>query len=98
MPPLVDVDIEALAEICARYGVARLDVFGSVSRGEDRPDSDIDILYELVPGRRLGWNIEDLSDELTLLFGRPVDLISRRAIHQQLRDSVLGEVHPLHAA
>jgi predicted nucleotidyltransferase len=98
MPQVVDVDTEALAEICARYGVARLDVFGSVSRGEDRPDSDIDILYELGPGRRLGWNIEDLSDELTLLFGRPVDLISRRALHERLRESVLSEARPLYAA
>lgn len=94
----MDVDIEALAEICGRYGVARLDVFGSVSRGEDRPNSDIDILYELAPGRRLGWNIEDLSDELAALFGRPVDLISHRALHERLRDSVLSEARPLYAA
>ncbi|MEZ5139642.1 MAG: nucleotidyltransferase family protein [Acidimicrobiales bacterium] len=94
----MDVDFEALAEICARYGVARLDVFGSVSRGEDRPDSDIDILYALVPGRRLGWNIEDLTDELTVLFGRPVDLISRQALHERLRESVLSEARPLYAA
>ena len=50
-----DVDAERIAEICRRYGVARLDVFGSVSRGEAAPDSDVDVLYELAPGARLGW-------------------------------------------
>lgn len=57
----VDVDFDQLASICERYGVARLDVFGSVARGEEGPGSDLDLLYELAPGARLGWEIEDLS-------------------------------------
>lgn len=96
--PVAPDDRPALAEICTRYGVARLDVFGSVSRGDDRPDSDIDVLYELLPGRRLGWKVEDLADELTQLLGRPVDLVSRNALHEQLRDVVLSEARPLYAA
>lgn len=92
------VDLRRLAEICAEYGVARLEVFGSVSRGDARPDSDIDVLYELAPGSRLGWKIEDLADELTEVLGRPVDLISRNALHEQLRESVLGEARVLYAA
>ncbi len=47
------VDDRRLREICARYRVARLDVFGSTARGDDRPDSDIDVLYELEPGAHL---------------------------------------------
>lgn len=92
------IDDAALAEICERYGVARLEVFGSLSRGEDTADSDIDVLYTLRPGARLGWAIEDLSDELSALFGRPVDLVSRAALHPRLRDTVLGEAKPLYAA
>lgn len=87
-----------LALVCQRYGVARLEVFGSVSRGQAGPGSDVDVLYELEPGRRLGWEIEDLADELTLVLGRPVDLVSRRAIHEKLRDAVLAEAEPLYAA
>jgi predicted nucleotidyltransferase len=74
--PGVTVDEARLAEVCARYGIARLLVFGSVARGTATPDSDIDVLYELEPGRRLGWEIEQLADELAALFGRPVDLVS----------------------
>ncbi|HEY8821813.1 MAG TPA: nucleotidyltransferase domain-containing protein, partial [Dermatophilaceae bacterium] len=75
------VDKVRLAAVCARYGIARLMIFGSVARGTADPSSDVDVLYELQPGRRLGWEIEDLSDELSELFGRPVDLVSRAALH-----------------
>lgn len=76
----------------------RLDVFGSVSRGDARPDSDVDVLYELAPGARLGWEIENLSDELSDALDRPVDLVSRRALHEGFRDAVLAEASLLHAA
>jgi predicted nucleotidyltransferase len=92
------VDPEALEEICARYGVARLDVFGSISRGDFTADSDVDVLYTLEPGARLGWEIEDLSDELSALFGRPVDLVAKVALHPRLRDNVLAEAKLLYAA
>ncbi|MEX1264310.1 MAG: nucleotidyltransferase family protein [Actinomycetota bacterium] len=94
----LDINLERLGEICQRFGVARLEVFGSASRGEERPDSDVDVLYELAPGARLGWNIEDLTDELSDLFGRPVDLVSRKALHERLREAVLAEALVLYAA
>jgi uncharacterized protein len=96
--PGLTVDIEQLRDICTRYGVSRLDVFGSFARGEPKADSDIDVMYELEPGARLAWNVEQLADELSALFGRPVDLVSRRALHKRLRDSVLAEARPLYAA
>jgi predicted nucleotidyltransferase len=94
----VTVDEARLAAVCARYGVARLMIFGSVARGTAEPSSDVDVLYELQPGRRLGWEVEDLSDELSELFGRPVDLVSRAALHERLRAAVLAEAQPLYAA
>jgi len=94
----VTVDEARLAAVCGRYGVARLMIFGSVARGTAEPSSDVDVLYELQPGRRLGWEIEDLSDELSELFGRPVDLVSRAALHERLRAAVLAEARPLYAA
>ncbi|MHA6513354.1 nucleotidyltransferase family protein [Tessaracoccus sp. Z1128] len=59
---------------------------------------DIDLLYTLAPGARLGWEIEDLSDELAVVFGRRVDLVARRALHPALREHVLLEAEPVHAA
>ena len=94
----VTVDEARLAAVCARYGIARLMIFGSVARGTAGPSSDVDVLYELQPGRRLGWEIEDLSDELSELFERPVDLVSRAALHERLRAAVLAEAQSLYAA
>ncbi len=70
----VEVDEGRLATICERYGISELQIFGSQARGAARPDSDIDVLYTLRPGRRLGWEIEQLTDELSELFGGRVDL------------------------
>ena len=82
----LDVDRLRLDALCRRFGIARLDVFGSVARGEGGPGSDVDLLYELAQGRALGWEIEDLSQDLADLFGRPVDLVSRKALHPLIRD------------
>ncbi len=96
--PELTVDERQLRDVCNRYGVARLDVFGSIGSGEAHPDSDVDILYELQPGARLGWRIEDLADELSAIFGRRVDPEPVNALHERLRDSVLSEARPLYAA
>lgn len=94
----VEVDEGRLADICDRYGIAKLQIFGSQARGNAGPDSDIDVLYTLRPGRRLGWEIEQLADELTGLFGRKVDLVSLRSLHPLLQPSVLAEAQPVYAA
>lgn len=84
--------------MCRRFGGARLDVFGSVARGEAGPGSDVDLLYELAQGRSLGWEIEDLSQDLANLFGRPVDLVSRRSLHPLIREQVLADAEPFYGA
>lgn len=94
----VEVDEGRLATICERYGISELQIFGSQARGAARPDSDIDILYTLRPGRRLGWEIEQLADELSELFGNRVDLVSRRSLHPLLKPAVLAEARPVYAA
>lgn len=92
------VDQERLREVCERYGVSSLEVFGSVARGEAGPGSDLDLLYVLEPGARLGFALFRLEDELTELFGRPVDLVSRGAINRHIREQVLSEARALYAA
>jgi uncharacterized protein len=96
--PGIEIDEGRLAEICHRYGIAELQIFGSQARGTAGPGSDIDVLYTLRPGRRLGWEIEQLADELSDLFGRPVDLVSLRSLHPLLKPSVLAEARPVYAA
>ena len=94
----MSLDRERLREVCQRYGVVRLEIFGSSARGTADPGSDIDLLYTLAPGARLGWEIEDLASDLEAVLGRPVDLVSRRALNARIRDEVLQEAQPFYAA
>ena len=87
-----------LAQLCEKYGIAELSVFGSVARGEDRPDSDIDLLYVRVPGNDLGMSYFALQEDLEELFGRPVDLVPKEGLHRVIRDRVLADAQVLYAA
>lgn len=91
-------DTRTLEAVCQQYGIARLEVFGSVARDEETSTSDIDLLYTLTPGTRLGWEIEDLVQNLESILGRQIDLISKKALNPIIRDAVLAEAKVLYAA
>lgn len=90
---------DQIVELCRRYGIAELSVFGSVARGEDRPDSDVDLLYVRVPDSTSSlWELWELRDELAQLLGRKVDLIPKDNLHWVIRDHVLAEARNVYAA
>jgi uncharacterized protein len=100
---LVSLDLDAahdqIAELCRRYGIAELSVFGSVARGDDRPDSDVDLLYVSASDSKNSlWELWDLRDELAQLLGRKVDLVPKNSLHWVIRDQVLTEARPVYAA
>ena len=86
---------QQIAEICRRYGVRKMSLFGSASDGTEGPDSDVDLLVEFIPGQSPGLAFVDMQEELSRVFGgRRIDLASplvlrnpwrRRAIEPQLR-------------
>lgn len=80
---------EELAEICRRFHVRELALFGSVLRDGFREDSDIDVLVEYELGARVTlFDHFDLQRELQRLLGRDVDLISKRGLRPALRESI----------
>jgi len=93
------VDEVKLTELCMRYRVRELSLFGSAARGEMRPDSDIDMLVEFLPDADI-----DLVDyagfmlDLSHLLGHKVDLVSKNGLKPLLRASVLQEARLLYAA
>jgi uncharacterized protein len=75
---------DALHQIAARYGVSSLRLFGSVARGEERPDSDIDLLIDLVDDRGFGDYLA-LAEELEFVLHRKVDLVLARSLSPDFR-------------
>jgi predicted nucleotidyltransferase len=76
--------------IVGRHGAGRVRVFGSVVRGEAGPDSDVDILVDLDPGRSL-LDIVAIKQDLEDLLGCRVDVVTEAAISPYIRDRVLDE-------
>ena len=85
-----------IAEICRRYHVRKMSMFGSAAIGQERPESDVDLLVEFIPGEApSGFALVDMQDELSAAFeGRKIDLAfpsilrnayRRKAIEPQLR-------------
>ena len=74
------IDRERIADLCRRYGVARLEVFGSFVRGDAGPASDLDVLVTYLPGREPGIEFIAFCLDLQALVGRKVDLLTRRAV------------------
>ena len=93
---LPEVDI---AEICRRYQVLELSVFGSAARGEMRPDSDVDFLVDFLPNARPGLlGLAAMTRELSVLLGRRVDLAVKPALKPLIRPGVLAEARTVYAA
>ena len=95
----IQVDSRSLAEMCRRYNVRELSLFGSAVRGEMGPDSDIDILVEFEPGARIGLiKFESFVDELELLSGRRIDLVTKSGLKPWVRPSVLKDARVIYAS
>ena len=96
----VGVSAEQVAEFCRRWNVGELALFGSVLRDDFGPDSDVDVLVS--PGSEARWSLYDWVDmrrELEVMFGRPVDLVSRRALRNPYRrHTILGSSRVIYAA
>ncbi|MCW5548676.1 MAG: nucleotidyltransferase domain-containing protein [Opitutaceae bacterium] len=96
-------DLRSVAgAVCQRHPVARLELFGSLTGGRMRPDSDVDLLVEFLPDSKPGLlEMGALQDELEHELGRKVDLLSRRAVEQSRnlyrRRSILARPVTLYA-
>jgi len=79
-------------EIKKRFGVSKIGIFGSFARGEERPESDVDVLVMFRKEGETFNNYMGCKFYLEDLFGRKVDLVMHGAIKKRLRSYILGEV------
>ena len=85
---------EEILAIANRYHAENVRLFGSVARGEDRSDSDVDFLVDFQPGSTL-FDQAGLVDALSSKLGRKVDVVSYRALNRHLIRKIQKEAVPL---
>ena len=83
-----------ILRVAAYHGARNLRVFGSVARGDARPDSDIDFLVDLEPGRSL-FDLGGLLFDLQSLLGVDVDVVTEKGLRPRIRAQVLQEAIPI---
>jgi predicted nucleotidyltransferase len=100
LPARIPFDDEAVRQLCERYHVCELALFGSALRDDFGPSSDVDVLVEFEPDARVTlFDFVRLRDELAALFGREVDLVEKRGLQNPYRRrEILRTAETLYAA
>jgi predicted nucleotidyltransferase len=103
MSARIPIDREKIAEFCRRWEITEFSLFGSVLRDDFRPDSDVDVLVTFALDAE--WSLfddVDMEEELSAIFGRKVDLVSRRAVERSdnwiRRKAILSTAEPVYVA
>jgi predicted nucleotidyltransferase len=79
-----------ICSIAARHGAGNVRVFGSVARGDARPDSDVDLLIDVI-GPTTPWFPGGLLSDLEVFLGQRVDIVIARSLNPLIRDNVLRD-------
>jgi hypothetical protein len=104
MKTAIEIPSKPLADLCRRWGIVKLEMFGSALRDDfDPARSDVDLLVTFAPGRLPGWEFfAELPAEFARLFGRKVDLLTRRAVEEShnwiRRRAILESAVPVYEA
>lgn len=99
MPAQIAIDPEQVADFCRRREVQELALFGSALREDFGPESDVDLLVTFTPGARVSlFDLVDMAEDLSRLFGRRVDLVPKSGLKPRIRRSVLQSSEVIYAA
>ncbi|MCE5199989.1 MAG: nucleotidyltransferase family protein [Armatimonadota bacterium] len=79
-----------ILQAAAKHGASNVRIFGSVARGEAGPDSDVDVLVDMEPGRSL-FDVGGLLMDLQDILGRRVEVVTENALHWYIRDRIIHE-------
>jgi predicted nucleotidyltransferase len=91
-----------IIEFCKRWNVSEFALFGSALRADFRPDSDVDVLVSFAPHANINlFDMVHMQDELKAIFGRNVDLVSKRGVESSRnylrRKRILESAEVIHA-
>ena len=101
-PPPIDIPLDRVEHFCNQWGISEFALFGSVLRHDFGPESDVDVLVSFEPGVRHGiFDVIQMEEELKDLFGRDVDLLTRRGVEMSenavRRDEILNNAEVVYA-
>ncbi|MFV1976694.1 MAG: nucleotidyltransferase family protein [Candidatus Scalindua sp.] len=82
---------ERIIALSDKYGARHIRVFGSIARGDERPDSDVDFLVDFPAGYDLFRQRMPLMNDLQALLGRTVEVIPEHELSPYIREKVLNE-------
>lgn len=85
---------DEIKQIAVKHGANNVRMFGSVARGEDTAQSDIDLLVD-VGSATSSWFPAGLISDLEDLLGKRVEVVTEKALYKGIRDTVLSEAKPL---
>ena len=89
---------DQIVELCRRYQVRELALFGSSVRDDFGPESDVDLLVEFDPSAQVGFlTLSRLQRELSAALNRTVDLVPKRGLKPSIRQSVLDSARVIYA-
>jgi uncharacterized protein len=94
----LEIPTEKIADICRRYGIQEMAIFGSAARGDLRPDSDVDVMVEFAPGVVHGCEYLHLEEELAEAFGRRIDMATQKWLKAHIKQQILGEARVVYQA
>lgn len=90
MNPTIHDHRDEILRLARKHGAQNVRLFGSAARGDDRADSDLDLLVEMEKGRSLIDHVA-LKQDLEELLEREIDVVTEQSLHPRLRDRVLRE-------
>ncbi len=99
----IEIPVNEIETFCKQWDVAEMSLFGSALRKDFSCDSDVDVLVTFSDDARHGlFDMVRMRDRLQDLFGRQVDLVSRRAVERSRnkirRDAILRSARVIYAA
>ncbi len=99
IPNVIEKSRQKIIEICRKYQISELAIFGSQARGDFTEKSDFDFLVEFQPEAQIDYfDFFDIQEKLEKVVNRKVDLVSKNGLKPLIRQQVLSEAEVIYAA
>lgn len=99
IPEILQKSKQRISQICQKYQISELSLFGSQVRGDFSAESDFDFLVEFAPEARISFiTLGRIQDELENVVQTPVDLVPKDGLKPLIKKTVLSEAEVIYAA